>query len=225
MPSSKEKQILNSWAKNASPWVNAIQEKQIQSRNLVTDQAIIDTVMSYSPNNVLDIGCGEGWLARALFARGVSVTGVDATEKLISQARQFGGGEFQILPYDQISSSAIPGRYDLAVCNFSLLGKDSVEYLFKTLPELLQPQGRFIVQTLHPHASYGQARYEDGWRSGSWDGFSQEFVDPAPWYFRTLESWVNLFLNNGFTLGELKETINPQTGALASLILVGGVNP
>jgi len=30
-------QILESWAKNASPWIQAVQEKQVVSRRLVID--------------------------------------------------------------------------------------------------------------------------------------------------------------------------------------------
>ena len=41
-----DKEILNSWAKNVSQWTNAVQQSRIESRNLVTDQAIIDAVLS-----------------------------------------------------------------------------------------------------------------------------------------------------------------------------------
>ena len=36
---------------------------------------------------MLDIGCGEGWLARALEAEGIRVTGIDAVPGLIERAR------------------------------------------------------------------------------------------------------------------------------------------
>ena len=46
-----DKQILESWQKNVSPWIDAIQDKQIESRVQVTDQAIIETVTSLSAND------------------------------------------------------------------------------------------------------------------------------------------------------------------------------
>lgn len=63
--------IVESWQNNAEAWTAAVRERRIESRTLVTDRAIVDAVLSRSPRHVLDIGCGEGWLGRALADRGV----------------------------------------------------------------------------------------------------------------------------------------------------------
>jgi len=216
-----DKEILISWQKNVSQWTNAVQQSRIESRSLVTDQAIIDAVSSLSANSVLDVGCGEGWLVRALASRGLSVTGIDATQGLIDKAKAHEGGAFQVLEYMDVSSTTIAEKYDVVVGNFSLIGKESVEHIFKVMPDILNESGRFVLQTLHPRASCGDEAYADGWRKGSWDGFSDDFVDPAPWYFRTLESWAQLYANNGLTLDAVKEPVNPKTGKVASLLMIG----
>jgi hypothetical protein len=77
------------------------------------------------------------------------------------------------------------------------------------------------VQTLHPVAAGGDLPYRDGWRRGSWSGCGPGFIDPAPWYFRTLESWAVLFADNGFRLRETREPVHPETGSPASLIFIG----
>lgn len=215
--------IVDSWKKNVAPWVKAIQYKEIESRRLVTDQAIVETISSVPAKKALDIGCGEGWLVRELSALGISTTGIDAIEELVSKAKELGEGSFKVLEYEKISASTIDETYDIAVCNFSLLGKESVEHIFDTIPSLLNDGGCLIIQTLHPNTSCGDLPYIDGWREGSWAGFSNEFSDPAPWYFRTIESWFKLFRTNGFMLNVVKEPINPQTGKVTSLIMVGSV--
>ena len=78
------------------------------------------------------------------------------------------------------------------MCNFSLLGKESVDSLIAALPFYLDDTGYLIIQTLHPVAACGDNPYQDGWREGSWLGFSNDFSDPAPWYFRTVDSWSAL---------------------------------
>jgi len=223
MDALSDKKILDSWEKNVSPWVKAIKDQQIESRKLVTDQAIIETVLSISANKVLDIGCGEGWLVRQLSSSGLSVTGIDAIDELVRKAEELGDGSYKVLEYEKMSSRTINENYDIAVCNFSLLGKESVEHIFKIMSSILNQGGYFIVQTLHPNISCGELSYIDGWRAGSWDGFSNEFSDPAPWYFRTIESWFDLFHKSGLTLHQIKEPTNLKTGKVASLIMVGCV--
>ncbi len=212
--------IVDSWRKNASPWTAAVRENQIASRTLVTNKAIVDAVLSRSPRTVLDIGCGEGWLARSLSEHGIRAIGVDAVPALIEQARKAGGGEFRVMSYDDIAGGSLDVSVDLVVANFSLIGKESVENVIRRAPSLLNSRGSLVIQTLHPVASCGDESYSDGWRLGSWAGFSEEFSDPAPWYFRTMESWEHLLADSGFRILETREPVHPETGKPASVIFI-----
>lgn len=230
----REQQIIRSWYANAAPWSQAIRTASIASRKLVTNQAIIDAVASISPSRVLDLGCGEGWLAWALGARGMNVTGTDAVPELIAQAQAqaqaqekpqgapAGRVEFFVQNYASIADRQWRGgRFDAAVCNFSLLGAESVESLLAALPLYLHEPGYLIVQTLHPVAACGDEAYEDGWRAGSWLGCSCDFRDPAPWYFRTLESWQLLLQRCGFDILECREPKAAGAATPASIIWMG----
>lgn len=215
-----DQKIVDSWHKNVPQWTVAVREGQIESRELLTNQAIVEAVLSRSPDSVLDIGCGEGWLIRELASNVRHLVGVDVVQGLIEQARSAGGGSFLVASYESIARGAIDGLFDVIVCNFSLLGKESVEALFSVIPSLLKSNGFFIVQTLHPVVACGELPYLDGWRGGSWAGFGSEFTDPAPWYFRTLESWVALFSSSGFRLLEVCEPVHPKTLKPSSVIFI-----
>jgi len=212
--------IVNSWRKNASPWTDAVRGNQIESRTLVTNQAIIEAVLSRAPRTVLDIGCGEGWLIRSLAELGILATGVDVVPELIEQATRAGGGEFRVASYEQIAAGELDIKVDVVVANFSLIGKESVEGVVRRAPQLLTDGGALVIQTLHPVVAGAGLPYEDGWRSGSWAGFSDEFSDPAPWYFRTLESWKSLLRDAGFQTIDVREPIHPGTGQPASVIFI-----
>lgn len=215
-----DKKILRAWRANASPWTRAVREQKIESRRVTTDQAIVDTIVSLAPERVLDIGCGEGWLARALSRRHIAVTGIDGIQDLVNAASQSGGGRFRLLPYEQLGRDSFDETFDLVACNFSLLGKESVERVFRVVPDLLAEGGHFVVQTLHPVSSCGEMPYVDGWRQGTWAGIDEAFSDPAPWYFRTVTSWRTLFRENGFTLVDEKEPPHPVNGEPVSLLMV-----
>jgi len=217
---AREKRIVDSWQRNTGPWTVAVREGRIDSRRLVTDQAIVDAVMRRAPRSVLDLGCGEGWLARQLSARGIAVVGADAMPELIAAARTAGGGDFRVMSYADVAAGRLGLSFDMVVSNFALLGKQSVDDLIRSAPGLLREQGLLIVQTLHPLAACGDLPYQDGWREGSWAGFDASFTNPAPWYFRTLESWTGLLTESGFQLLELREPVHPHTGTPASVILV-----
>jgi len=215
--------IVDSWLKNATPWTSAVRESRIESRRLVTNQAIIDAVLSRSPKTILDIGCGEGWLARALSERGIRAIGVDVVPDLIEQANRAGGGEFRVASYEAIAAGELDLTVDVAIANFSLIGAESVENLVRRAPSLITRGGAFIIQTLHPVIATGDQPYADGWRTGSWTGFSNDFTDPAPWYFRTLESWIALLIRSGLRVVEMREPVHPGTGKPASVIFIAEI--
>jgi 2-polyprenyl-3-methyl-5-hydroxy-6-metoxy-1,4-benzoquinol methylase len=215
--------IVESWHKNAAPWTGAVRAHEIESRRLVTDQAILDAIHEHAPRSLIDLGCGEGWLIRALAGSGMRLIGVDVIAELIEQARSAGGGEFHVASYESIAGGGFRFTADAVVCNFSLLGQESVEAICAAVPSLLTPGGVLIVQTLHPLVACGDAPYRDGWRAGTWQGFNSQFSDPPPWYFRTLSGWMRLFRESGLGLLSLREPLHPASARPASVIFVAGV--
>jgi len=159
--------IIESWKKNAEPWTRAIRAQAIASRRLVTDRAIVDAVMATTPESALDLGCGEGWLARTLLAQGIQVLGVDVVPELVVRAREASpGGDFRVASYEEIARGALETRFDTIVANFALIGAEAVDDLIAATPGLLNAGGSLVIQTLHPAFNAGD-RYETGWRTGS----------------------------------------------------------
>lgn len=217
--------VLSAWHENAAPWTEAVRAGQIASRVQVTDQAIVQAVLRQAPQCALDLGCGEGWLCRALSAFDVEMYGVDAVPALVASAQASGGGQFQVMGYQDIAAGALSLQVDAVIANFSLIGHREVEAVLAAVPSLLKPGGSLLIQTLHPLMACGEEAYRDGWRPGSWAGFSSAFGTPAPWYFRTLESWLTLLQQLGFALHALHEPLHPESQRPASLILVGKRQP
>lgn len=236
MVNSHEEKIIQSWNENAGLWASAVRSNALESRHLVTNNAIVNTVMSCNGSRILDVGCGEGWLSHALITQGKDVTGFDVSSELIAHARtgsafqtdawfrnptQANTARFHIISYEQFAASphVVGTDFDVVVCNFSLLG-DQIKEILKAMLDVTTPYGHLVIQTLHPYSSAGELRYEDGWREEHFNGLAGQWT-PMPWYFRTMTSWIRELTSAGWKLNALKEPLHPVTGRPASLILHG----
>lgn len=219
MPPSQ--QILDSWKANAANWIATIDNADLESRTLVTNSAIVDTLCSYAVNKVLDIGCGEGWLTRALRAKGKEAYGTDAVAALIDNAVAKDGRFYETISYRELANGArlVAQPFDAAVINFALIDKEDTDALINAIPGLLVQKGLLFIQTLHPMIFAASGGYETGWKPGSWNGMKRDFEQPYPWWFRTLEDWLLLF-SEKFQLMAVKEPVHPVTRQPLSIIFI-----
>jgi 2-polyprenyl-3-methyl-5-hydroxy-6-metoxy-1,4-benzoquinol methylase len=222
----REAALIWSWMANADAWTRAVREGRIPSRRLATDAAIVEAVAEREPKRVLDLGCGEGWLMRALAERGIEAIGLDVSLELVMAAEETGGGRYRCCSYEELvdDPTRAGGPYDAIACNFSLLGADLVP-LLRALGRNLAAGGALVIQTVHPWTAAGDEGYADGWRTETFDAFGDDFAEPMPWYFRTLASWVDALRDGGFRVATLREPIHPETGRPASLVVVAEVEP
>lgn len=222
--SPKDRRILESWHANAGRWTAAVRSGTIASRRAGTDSAIVEAVSRLRPDHVLDLGCGEGWLARRLRAEpGCRVTGADGSADLVRTAREADpDGRYLHADYAAIAADPdlLGGPFDAVAANFALLDEDPGD-LLRALAACA-PAGALVIQTVHPWTACGDGPYADGWREESFAGFGGpggEAWSPMPWYFRTLGSWIDTLRDGGWRVASLREPIDPRTGRPLSLVL------
>jgi 2-polyprenyl-3-methyl-5-hydroxy-6-metoxy-1,4-benzoquinol methylase len=214
-------QILSSWNANAENWIATIDNNELESRVLVTNDAITETVCSYNFETIIDIGCGEGWLTRALRAKGKQAFGVDAVASLTDYAIAKDGDYYEVASYKDLAAGRTLKHqpFDAAVINFALIDKNDTEALIDALPGYLSANAYLFIQTLHSFSVAAAGEYISGWKDGSWNGMKRNFDKPYQWYFRTLEDWLQLFSENYQVLA-VKEPVHPQTKQPMSIIFI-----
>jgi 2-polyprenyl-3-methyl-5-hydroxy-6-metoxy-1,4-benzoquinol methylase len=101
---------------------------------------------------VLDLGCGQGVLARHLAAAGASVLGIDASPRMIEAARRHGsaaGVEYRVLDARELDREEL-GPFDAIACVLSLANLEPVEPVLQACGRLLRPGGIWLAVLPHP---------------------------------------------------------------------------
>lgn len=100
-------------------------------------------------HQVLDVGCGDGQIARSLAAHGANVLGIDPTQLHVAIARERGGGP----TYELGSASHLPvgdATQDAVVACLVFEHIDDVDVAIAEVSRVLKPGGQFSFFLNHP---------------------------------------------------------------------------
>ncbi len=207
------------WDENAACWTRVIESGTIASR-AITGPALIEVIRRLRIRSLLDVGCGEGWLARELVPLGVEYFGIDGSPGLVDQARAQGAENFECVRYSALEANQWKPRrrVEAAVFNFSLLAEE-LSPVLRSVAGLLEHPGTILIQTLHP--CFALPSYRDGWQSEDFKSLATAipFQGAMPWYARTLSSWTRVVRESGLRLEEIHEP-SAANAKPASMILI-----
>jgi 2-polyprenyl-3-methyl-5-hydroxy-6-metoxy-1,4-benzoquinol methylase len=112
--------------------------------------------------NVLDIGCGEGYVGRQILKRGAQhVDGIDISDNMIANAKQIQENEnIQNATYKAMDVSDFKAdkkeKYDLIIAMFlfNYLTIEETQATMEKAIQLLKPGGYLIFSVPHPLLAY-----------------------------------------------------------------------
>jgi SAM-dependent methyltransferase len=180
-----------------------------------------------APVRVLDVGCGEGQISRALAAAGCAVTGVDPTERNIRTARARGGGPSYLLA----GAEELPfgdAEFDVVIACLVFEHIDLLETAVSEVSRVLRQGGRFAFFLNHPLLQTPGSGWIDDhiidppeqyWRIGPYltETATHEEVEPGVrirFVHRPLSRYVNCLAAHGLLTERMVEP-PPPDGFLA----------
>jgi SAM-dependent methyltransferase len=169
---------------------------------------------------VLDVGCGEGQVARRAAALGADVVGIDPTRNQIVVAYERAGGP----RYGEAAAEALPFRdssFDAVVMCLVIEHLDPMEPAIREMARVLEPGGRCLLLLNHPLLQTPGSGWVDDhileeqyWRVGPYlrDDSSIEEVAPQvnlPFMHRPLSRYIHVMGELGLLLEDMDEPAPP----------------
>jgi len=170
---------------------------------------------------VLDLGCGEGIIARAVAARGASVLGIDPSSRMIEHARdteksQPNGTVFSVDDGCTLATVAT-SSFEWVTAGLSLNNVPDLDAALSAVHRVLVPGGSLVLTVPHPcfeapHATWteteegtvrrvvGDYLTEGFWRSGNPDGARR-----AGNQHRKLSTYLTALVGHGFSIEAVDE--------------------
>ena len=170
---------------------------------------------------VLDVGTGEGQLARLAVAQGAEfVVGIDPTWAQVEVAARKAGGP----RYLQTEAARLPfadDAFDAVLACLVFEHIDAVDDAIAEVARVLEPGGRFVFFLNHPLLQTPGSGwiddhiiYEQYWRIGPYLVESNEIEEVEknvfiPFVHRPMSRYVNAMAANGLLITEMAEPAPP----------------
>jgi SAM-dependent methyltransferase len=206
------------WEHNARWW----QEEFTDGADPEYEEQILPLVEGHlaGARRVLDVGCGEGLVARRAVSAGLEAVGVDPTGAQIVEAVRRGGGP----TYAQTTAEQLPFRdasFDAVVMCLVIEHLDPFEPAIEEMARVLEPGGRCLLLLNHPLLQAPGSGWIDDhileeqyWRVGAYlrDDITVEELAPGvelPFMHRPLSRYVQVMGASGLLIEHMDEPPPP----------------
>lgn len=163
--------------------------------------------------NILDVGCGSGWLAADLHKVGAHVVGIDGAANLLSLARDR-HPEITFLQQDlSLGLPELEYEFDRVVAHMVVMDVEPLAPLVRDVRGALRKGGRFALTMPHP-CFFNFASATDP-ETRKWSRRITRYLEPEVWkidsygghnhYHRTLTFYFDILREHGFAVSRLFE--------------------
>ena len=173
---------------------------------------------------VLDLGCGFGWHCKyAIENNAKKVVGIDASEKMLAQAKKINGDQAIEYIHSTIEQIELENEsFDVVISSLALHYIANFDEVCEKVYDTLKCDGEFIFSVEHPiFTAYGSQQWytDESETILHWpvDNYFTEGKRESDFlgervikYHKTLTTYINGLLKCGFIIKEVIEPMPPQ---------------
>jgi len=208
---------LKEW-EELSDWYD---QKQGETGDLwhraLIDPTLLRLIGDPRGKDILDLGCGNGYLSRRLARQGGRITALDSSLRMIRNARSHDSKNSLKITYVHAEASKLVSieeeSFDLVFANMSLMDIQDGKGAINEVARVLKKGGRFVASICHPcfdngsnsgwlleKGMYGTTTYRrirayrkpfkerTPWKSPGKNRYTMSFHRPLQWYAGVLHS-------------------------------------
>jgi len=142
------------WWSGETTWLRTL-HNMVPARMRFFDRLVGD----WRDRTVLDLGCGGGFMAEAIAAKGARVTGLDPAGEALAAARRHAEEQGLAIDYREGKGEALPfadASFDIVVSCDALEHVEDLSRVLDEVARVVRPDGLFVFDTINrnPVASF-----------------------------------------------------------------------
>jgi len=220
---------MKDWEDLADWYDNKQGDKGDLWHRTIIDPTLLKVIGNCRGKDVLDLGCGNGYLSRKLARAGAKITAVDRSLRMIANAKRHDQENILKIRYVRSEADRLKGvrgsGFDLVFANMSLMDIKNANGAIGEVSRVLRPGGRFVASMCHPCYD---TMSNSGWvaeKSVYWPAvvyrkvraYRTPFMERSPWnlgegrrrytksYHRPLNWYARALYSHGLAITALEE--------------------
>ena len=140
-----------SWGKVAGWYNQLLEEGEDTYQEKLIKPNLMRVLAPKAGEQVLDVGCGQGYFSRVIAKEGCRVVGVDVADELIKIAEQQAGDrETYFVMSAEDMAGIVDKRFDAAICVLALQNIKNLSSAVSEISRVLKNNGRLVLVLNHP---------------------------------------------------------------------------
>ncbi len=206
--------VIDCWDKKASQWAKWVGKNGDNNRRFNSDPVLWKFAGDVVEKNVLDAGCGTGYLSVLLAEKSAIVTGIDVSQKMIQESINSVADKKLDITFNVDSASELrtikDESMDLIISNYVLMDLPDLDGAVKNFYRVLRPGGKAVCVIGHPcngDLPEDKNYFDENKITDRWGPFDSDFI----YFNRPISQYWKSFKSAGFKIDDFDEPVAQNT--------------